>query len=238
MNDTKCVHEAKCARSLVTICSLKFYKYHFLHICDELQIEACYHIHMKHQLPKLTYEYNALEPHIDAKTMEIHYTKHHQAYIDKLNALLDKHTQLQNKPLEKLMTDIDTLGLAENDKLVLRNHGGGHLNHTFFWSIMGPTKKVDEDLVSRITKTFGSLDTFKEEFSNAAINRFGSGWAWLVEDETQTLKVYSTPNQDSPYLQGHTPLIGLDVWEHAYYLTYQNRRAEYVKSWWNVLTLI
>ncbi|MEN9328076.1 MAG: Superoxide dismutase [Candidatus Parcubacteria bacterium] len=193
---------------------------------------------MKHQLPKLTYEYNALEPHIDAKTMEIHYTKHHQAYIDKLNALLDKHTQLQNKPLEKLMTDIDTLGLAENDKLVLRNHGGGHLNHTFFWSIMGPTKKVDEDLVSRITKTFGSLDTFKEEFSNAAINRFGSGWAWLVEDETQTLKVYSTPNQDSPYLQGHTPLIGLDVWEHAYYLTYQNRRAEYVKSWWNVLTLI
>lgn len=193
---------------------------------------------MKHQLPKLTYEYNALEPHIDAKTMEIHYTKHHQAYIDKLNALLDKHTQLQNKPLEKLMTDIDTLGLAENDKLVLRNHGGGHLNHTFFWSIMGPTKKVDEDLVSRITKTFGSLDTFKEEFSNAAINRFGSGWAWLVEDDTQTLKVYSTPNQDSPYLQGHTPLIGLDVWEHAYYLTYQNRRAEYVKSWWNVLTLI
>ncbi len=193
---------------------------------------------MKHQLPKLTYEYNALEPHIDAKTMEIHYTKHHQAYIDKLNALLDKHTQLQDKPLEKLMTDIDTLGLAENDKLVLRNHGGGHLNHTFFWSIMGPTKKINEQLVSRITKTFGSLDTFKEEFSNAAINRFGSGWAWLVEDETKELKVYSTSNQDSPYLQRHTPLIGLDVWEHAYYLTYQNRRAEYVKSWWNVVTLI
>ena len=193
---------------------------------------------MKYQLPKLTYEYNALEPHIDARTMEIHYTKHHQAYIDKLNGLLEKHADIADKPLAELMREIDSLSLSDADKTVLRNHGGGHLNHTFFWSIMGPKKEVNEELVSRIQKTFGSLDTFKEEFSNAALNRFGSGWAWLVEDDTKNLKVYSTANQDSPYVQKHTPLIGLDVWEHAYYLAYQNRRADYIKSWWNVLKLI
>lgn len=193
---------------------------------------------MKHILPKLSYEYNALEPHIDAATMEIHYTKHHQTYVDKLNAVLDKHADLQDKPLEELMRSLDTLSVSDADKTALRNNGGGHLNHTFFWSIMGPSKKVDEKLVERIKKTFGSVDTFKEEFANNALNRFGSGWSWLVEDENHELKAYSTPNQDSPYLQGHTPLIGLDVWEHAYYLKYQNKRPDYVKSWWNVLTLI
>lgn len=197
-----------------------------------------YYCDMKHTLPKLSYEYNALEPHIDAKTMEIHYTKHHQTYIDKLNAVLEKHADLQEKPLEELMRSLETLSIPEADKTALRNNGGGHLNHTFFWSIMGPSKKIDEKLTERIKKTFGSIDTFKEEFTNNALNRFGSGWSWLVEDKDHQLKTYSTPNQDSPFLQGHMPLIGLDVWEHAYYLKYQNRRADYIKSWWNVLTLI
>ncbi len=193
---------------------------------------------MTYQLPALTYEFAALEPHIDTKTMEIHHGKHHQAYIDNLNKVLEKNPSLADTDLTELMMKLDSLEISDEDKTMLRNHGGGHLNHSLFWEIMGPTKQVDEELMGRIKSTFGSLDTFKDEFSQLATKRFGSGWAWLVEDKDKSLKIYSTPNQDSPYLQGHTPLIGLDVWEHAYYLNYQNRRPDYIKSWWNVLKLI
>ena len=197
-----------------------------------------YHKDMKYILPKLPYEYNALEPFIDAATMEIHHTKHHQAYIDKLNGVLEKYPQYSEQPLEQLMQDLQSLDMDKKDMTVLQNHGGGHLNHSFFWTIMAAKKEPDEALIARITKTFGSIDEFKEIFSNAAINCFGSGWAWLVENDKKELEVYSTPNQNSPYLQKHMPLIGLDIWEHAYYLKYQNKRAEYVKNWWNVLKLI
>ncbi len=193
---------------------------------------------MKYTLPSLTYEYNALEPHIDATTMEIHHTKHHQAYVDNLNAVTEKHAVLQEKDLKELMMNLDSLDLPEADKTMFRNHGGGHLNHSFFWEIMGPKKEVNEELVEKIKKQYGSVETFQEEFNTAATKRFGSGWAWLVETKDKQLKVYSTANQDSPYLTGDTPLIGIDVWEHAYYLNYQNKRPDYIKAWWNVLKLI
>ncbi len=192
---------------------------------------------MQYQLPKLEYSYNALEPYIDARTMEIHHSKHHQAYIDNLNTVLEKYPQLAEERLEELMLKLDKLEMDEKDRVALRNHGGGHLNHTLFWQIMGPKKQLDEKLVLEIKKTFASLEEFKNQFSQAALTRFGSGWAWLVRDKAGELKIYSTANQDSPLLTGDTPIIGLDVWEHAYYLHYQNRRAEYIKAWWNVLKL-
>jgi superoxide dismutase, Fe-Mn family len=192
---------------------------------------------MKHTLPPLTYAYDALEPFIDAKTMEIHHTKHHQTYVDKLNAVLEKHPDLAEKKLEDLMKELNGLQIDEADKKAIRNHGGGHLNHSLFWTLMGKEKAQDKALVDRITTDFGSVDAFKEKFTAAATNQFGSGWAWLV-DNNGKLEVYSTPNQDSPYLSGHTPLIGLDVWEHAYYLKYQNKRPDYITAWWNVLKLI
>ncbi len=193
---------------------------------------------MKFTLPTLSYSYSALEPYIDAQTMEIHHTKHHQTYVDKLNAVIEKNPSLEGKSLEELMEQIDALGLTDADKNALKNHGGGHLNHTFFWTIMGPEKKLNEGLIEKITTTFGSMDAFKELFETNALNRFGSGWSWLVEDKSGNLLAYSTANQDSPYLQGHKPIIGLDVWEHAYYLKYQNKRPDYVKNWWNVLTVL
>jgi Fe-Mn family superoxide dismutase len=193
---------------------------------------------MKYELPKLTYDYNALEPYIDAQTMEIHYTKHHQTYITNLNAVLEKYPNLQDNDLAEMMKNIDKLGMNDADKMAFRNSGGGHLNHTFFWSIMGPKKEINEELSGRISQIFGSMDSFKEQFTNAATTRFGSGWAWLVETDESKLRIYSTPNQDSPLLTGDTPLIGLDVWEHAYYLKYQNRRPEYITNWWSVLKLI
>ena len=193
---------------------------------------------MEHSLPQLPYGYDALEPHIDAKTMEIHYTKHHQAYVDKLNAALEKYPDLQEKPLEDLLGGLNALNIDDKDKAVIRNHGGGHLNHSLFWEIMGPAKETNEVLVKEISDDFGSMDEFKKLFSEAAANHFGSGWAWLVKDESNKLKVYSLPNQDSPLIKNHTPIIGLDVWEHAYYLKYQNRRPEYIESWWNALKLI
>ncbi len=199
---------------------------------------------MKHILPPLPYSYDALEPFIDAKTMEIHHTKHHQTYVDKLNALLEKHPDLADKELADLMKNLKNLNIPEADKTAMKNHGGGHLNHTLFWNIMGPNSAKASDgqgkdkvLMDRIDKTFGSIDAFKEQFTATAINLFGSGWAWLVDDNG-ALKIYSLPNQDSPYLQGHTPIVGLDVWEHAYYLKYQNRRPEYIQNWWNVLKLL
>ncbi len=193
---------------------------------------------MKHSLPKLPYAYDALEPWIDAQTMEIHYTKHHQTYVDKLNAVLEKHPNLANRPVEDLLKNLANLGIPEADQKAIRNHGGGHLNHSLFWTIMGPAKQVDEALVADITSTFGSLDDFKKQFTDLATTLFGSGWVWLARDENEKLHVHQMPNQDSPYLHGHTPVLGLDVWEHAYYLKYQNRRPEYISAWWNVVKLL
>jgi superoxide dismutase, Fe-Mn family len=192
---------------------------------------------MKHTLPKLPYGYDALEPFIDAKTMEIHHTKHHQTYVDKLNTVLEKHPDLAEMDLVELMKKLNSLDIPEADKKAMKNHGGGHLNHSLFWTIMGKEKAEDKALVDRITTDFGSVEEFKKKFTETATLHFGSGWAWLV-DNNGKLEVYSLPNQDSPYLTGHTPIIGLDVWEHAYYLKYQNKRPDYITAWWNVLKLV
>lgn len=189
-------------------------------------------------LPNLSYEDNALEPYIDAQTMNIHRTKHHQNYVNKTNEVLANYPDLQKEPLEKLLANLEGLKMEDKDKSALRNNGGGHLNHSLYWQVMDPKNKVDESLIERIKKAFGSVENFKKKFSGAAANRFGSGWAWLAADEKGELQVYSTANQDSPYLKNHTPIICLDVWEHAYYLKYQNRRPEYIDAWWNVLKLV
>jgi Fe-Mn family superoxide dismutase len=186
-------------------------------------------------LPKLDYSYEALEPHIDRSTMEIHYAKHHQAYVNKLNEVVEKYPDLQKMELNELMENIKSLVVEESDRTTLINNGGGHLNHSLFWQIMGPTKEIDESLIGRIKSEFGSVEEFKTKLTNQALGRFGSGWAWLVEDSEGKLGLYSTGNQDSPYLNKHKPLIGIDVWEHAYYLKYQNRRAEYLENWWKAL---
>ena len=189
-------------------------------------------------LPSLPYAYDALEPYIDAKTMEIHHTKHHQAYIDKLNAVLNQYPAIQSIPLETLLKTLDTLDISDADKKTLRNNGGGHLNHSLFWEIMNPTQQGDQTLQTEIIQTFGSLDAMKQQFTQHALTQFGSGWSWLVRTEQGALALYSTPNQDSPYMKGHTPILGLDVWEHAYYLHYQNKRADYITAWWNTIKWI
>lgn len=193
---------------------------------------------MKYEVPKLSYAYDALEPWIDKQTMEIHHTKHHQVYTDKMNAVLERYPAIAEKPLEEIMRDLGANGFSEDDRKAFQNHGGGYMNHRLFWEIMAPVKQVDATLAKDLEATFGSMDAFKEKFEVLATGIFGSGWAWLVKDAKGSLMMYSTPNQDSPLLQGHTPIFGLDVWEHAYYLKYQNRRAEYVKNWWNVLKLL
>ncbi|GIW62656.1 MAG: superoxide dismutase [Patescibacteria group bacterium] len=193
---------------------------------------------MKYSLPKLDYAYNALEPYIDEKTMVIHHTKHHQAYIDKLNAVLANNPEIADEPVEHLLANLDTLQISDADKTTIRNHGGGFLNHNLFWKVMGPQKAVDEQLVADIEKKFGSLSEFKQEFENSAVSLFGSGWVYLVRDNHNNLQIISLPNQDSPYMKGLSPVFGIDVWEHAYYLKYQNRRAEYVANWWHVLKLL
>lgn len=192
---------------------------------------------MKHTLPKLPYAYNALEPHIDATTMEIHHIKHHQAYINNLNTVLEKYPELQDKPVEYLLKNLSTLKVDEKDRATIKNHGGGHANHSLFWQIMGPKKEVDKKLVEEIKSTFGPINSFRVKFTEAANTRFGSGWAWLVRSGGK-LEIYSTGNQDSPLLKGDEPIIGLDVWEHAYYLRYQNRRPEYIASWWHTLKIL
>lgn len=193
---------------------------------------------MKHKLPLLNYSYDALEPYIDALTMEIHYSKHHQAYVDKLNAALKGHNELAEKSVEDLLKGLNSLPVDDKTKTAVRNHGGGHANHALFWKLMDPANQLDTQLVGDIEKEFGSVDQFKEQFTKAATTQFGSGWAWLARDESGKLLVYSTANQDSPLLQGHTPILVLDVWEHAYYLKYQNRRPEYIENWWKVIKLI
>jgi len=193
---------------------------------------------MKHVLPQLAFAYDALEPFIDAQTMEIHYSKHHQKYLDNFNAVLEKYPNLQEVQPEELLKQIATLQIDEKDKTALKNNGGGYVNHSFFWSILGPQKELSQTLIDEIIAEFGSVEEFKKIFTQAAVGHFGSGWAWLVKDENGKLKVYSLPNQDSPLSLGHTPLIVIDLWEHAYYLKYQNRRPEYIDNFWNILKLI
>jgi superoxide dismutase, Fe-Mn family len=186
-------------------------------------------------LPKLPYAYDALEPYIDAKTMEIHHDKHHQAYVTNLNAALKDHPEFFKKSISQLLKEIDQV--PEKIRQAVINNGGGHANHSLFWQVMGPKAGGEPDgaLAKAIDGAFESFDKFKAKMSDAAIKRFGSGWAWLVSDSGGKLMVISSANQDSPYLKGQTPLLGLDVWEHAYYLKYQNKRADYVKAWWNTV---
>ncbi|MFO7768100.1 MAG: superoxide dismutase [bacterium] len=190
---------------------------------------------MAHELPELPYAHDALEPHVDGRTMEIHHGRHHQGYVNKLNAALEGHGDLQEKSVEDLLREIDSV--PEEIRTAVRNNGGGHANHALFWTIMGPKGGggPSGELAGAVNDTFGSFDAFQEEFSGAAAGRFGSGWAWLAVDEAGNLKVYSTANQDSPYMNGHVPIMGIDVWEHAYYLNYQNRRPDYISAWWNVV---
>jgi len=189
---------------------------------------------MPHTLPPLPYDYGALEPHIDARTMEIHHTKHHQAYINNLNAALEKAPELQDRGLEDLLKNLDAV--PESIRTAVRNNGGGHWNHTMFWQIMGPQAGGEPTgkLADAIRSSFGGFDQFKEKFTAAAVGRFGSGWAWLIA-EGGKLTVDSTPNQDTPVMQGKHPILGLDVWEHAYYLKFQNRRPDYIGAWWSVV---
>jgi len=189
---------------------------------------------MPYEVPPLPYPANALEPHIDARTMEIHHGKHHNAYVTNLNKALEGHAALSAKPIEKLLREISEV--PEKIRQAVINNGGGHANHSLFWQIMAPGAGGSTNpLADAIASAFGSFEKFKETFSGNAATRFGSGWSWLVVDGGGKLQAYSTPNQDSPYMQGHTPILGLDVWEHAYYLNYQNRRPDYIAAWWNVV---
>jgi Fe-Mn family superoxide dismutase len=189
---------------------------------------------MYYELPKLSYAVDALEPYIDAQTMTIHHDKHHQAYVTNLNGAIEKHPELADKSLESLLADLNAV--PEDIRAVIRNHGGGTWNHSMFWEIMAPKAggAPKGELAKAIDAAFGSFDAFKGEFEKAANGRFGSGWAWLVK-KGSGLAVVSTANQDNPMSEGLTPLMGIDVWEHAYYLKYQNRRPEYVANWWNVV---
>ena len=190
---------------------------------------------MSYKLPDLPYAYDALEPYIDAKTMEIHHSKHHQAYITKVNAALEG-TSFENTSIDELCRNLSDL--PENIKGAVRNNGGGHFNHSLFWSILSPKNESSEpsvDLNKAINDSFGSMESLKEEFSNAAATRFGSGWAWLIKEDDGSISISSTPNQDNPLMEGKTPILGLDVWEHAYYLNYQNRRPDYINAFFNII---
>jgi Fe-Mn family superoxide dismutase len=189
---------------------------------------------MPHQLPPLPYDFAALEPHIDAQTMQIHHGKHHAAYVNNLNAALEKHPGLQGKDAEALIRDLSAV--PEDIRTAVRNNGGGHVNHTMFWQIMGPGAggAPTGAVADAINAAFGSFDTFKDQLTKAGIGRFGSGWAWLVESNGK-LAIESTANQDNPMMDGKRPIMGVDVWEHAYYLKYQNRRPDYLAAWWNVV---
>jgi Fe-Mn family superoxide dismutase len=189
---------------------------------------------MAHELPQLPYDVNDLEPHIDVETMRIHHGKHHQTYVTNLNAALEKHPELQSKSVEDLIRGINSV--PEDIRTAVRNNGGGHANHSMFWKIMGPRAGGPPTgaIADAINGTFGSFDSFKDQMNKAGLGRFGSGWAWLI-DAGGKLAIESTPNQDSPLMEGKKPILGVDVWEHAYYLKYQNRRANYLSAWWNVV---
>ncbi|MED4463869.1 superoxide dismutase SodA [Metabacillus fastidiosus] len=189
---------------------------------------------MAYELPQLPYAYDALEPHIDKETMNIHHTKHHNTYITNVNAALEGHLELASKSVEELISDLNAV--PESIRTAVRNNGGGHANHSLFWTLLSPNGGGEPtgELADAINSKFGSLDKFKEEFAKAGATRFGSGWAWLVVNNGE-LEVTSTPNQDSPLMEGKTPILGLDVWEHAYYLNYQNRRPDYISAFFNVV---
>jgi Fe-Mn family superoxide dismutase len=188
---------------------------------------------MPYEVPDLPYDYSALEPHIDEQTMRVHHDKHHQAYVDKANAALEG-TEWADKPVEEVLQNLDKL--PDDKRTAVRNNGGGHANHTFFWQIMSPDGggEPSGDLASAIDAAFGGFGDFKSKFAEAGVGRFGSGWAWLVHDGSG-LAVVSTANQDTPLSDGQTPLLGVDVWEHAYYLKYQNKRPDYIEAWWNTV---
>ena len=190
---------------------------------------------MAFELPPLPYDYSALEPYIDEQTMHLHHDKHHQAYVTNLNNALQGQSQFENLPIEELIRRINEV--PESIRTAVRNNGGGHLNHSMFWQIMKPNGGGEPTgpLASAVTSTFGSFDNFKTQFNDAGVKRFGSGWAWLVMDRAGALSVISTANQDSPLMDGMSPIMGNDVWEHAYYLKYQNRRPDYLAAWWNVV---
>lgn len=187
------------------------------------------------QLPPLPYDYAALEPYIDAQTMQLHHDKHHAAYVEKLNQALEKYPDLQGKSVEALLQDLNSV--PEDIRTTVRDNGGGHLNHTMLWQIMAPGAGGEPSgaIAEAINNSFGSFDAFKQQFNQAGVNRFGSGWIWLIRSPQGQLQIVSTPNQDTPVLDGDYPIMGNDVWEHAYYLKYQNRRAEYLDNWWNVV---
>ena len=189
----------------------------------------------KYELPKLPYSYSALEPYIDEETMMVHHDKHHGTYVNNLNAALEGYPELQERTLEDLLTNLNTVPKAV--QTAVRNNGGGHYNHTLFWESMGPNAggKPTGVLAERINRDFGSFENFKETLSKAALTRFGSGWGWLVEDDKGILSVVSTANQDTPLSEGYNPLLLIDVWEHAYYLKYQNKRGDYISAWWNLI---
>ena len=189
---------------------------------------------MPYELPPLPYAHNALEPFIDEQTMQIHHGKHHQTYVNNLNAALEKHPQLQGKPIEQLIADLNAI--PEDIRTAVRNNGGGHANHAFFWNLMAPNAGGPPSgaIADAIDAKFGNFDAFKEAFGKAAVGRFGSGWAWLIKSG-DGVEITSTPNQDTPLMEGKTPVLGIDVWEHAYYLKYQNRRPDYIAAWWNVV---
>ncbi|TBL71175.1 superoxide dismutase [Paenibacillus thalictri] len=190
---------------------------------------------MAHQLPALPYAANALEPHIDETTMNIHHGRHHNTYVTNLNAALEKYPDLQSKSVEDLISDLNAV--PEDIRTAVRNNGGGHANHSLFWEVIGPNAggAPTGAIADAINSAFGSFDKFKEDFAKAATTRFGSGWAWLAVGKDGALKVYSLPNQDSPIMEGDTPVLGLDVWEHAYYLNYQNKRPDYIAAFWNIV---
>ncbi|MGH7625574.1 MAG: superoxide dismutase [Gemmatimonadaceae bacterium] len=190
---------------------------------------------MAFTLPPLPYDYAALEPNIDARTMEIHHTKHHQGYVNNLNAALEKAPALQSKSLDALVSDLSAV--PESIRTAVRNNGGGHWNHSMFWTIMAPKAGGDPagSFAEALKRSFGDVAKFKDQFNAAASSRFGSGWAWVTADGSGALKIESTPNQDNPLMEGRYPVMGVDVWEHAYYLKYQNRRADYLAAWWNVV---
>ena len=187
------------------------------------------------QLPPLPYDYNALEPHIDAATMQFHHDRHHAAYVKNLNDAVNKYPDLKSKSVEQLISDLNSI--PEDIRTTIRNNGGGHINHTMFWEIMSPNGGGEPTgaIATAIKANFGSFDEFKKQFNDAGSKRFGSGWAWLVRTQDGKLAVTSTPNQDSPLMEGSFPIMGNDVWEHAYYLKYQNKRADYLTAWWNVV---
>lgn len=189
-------------------------------------------------LQPLHYTYDALEPYIDKETMLIHHDKHHQAYRDNFVKVIEKYPVLLEKTPEDILRKLNSLQVDEADRMKIKNHGGGFVNHNLFWLNMDPNNIADENLIKKITETFGSVEQFKQLFNQTAIGHFGSGWTWLVNDKNDKLKIYSLPNQDSPLSLGHAQILTLDLWEHSYYLKYQNRRAEYVENWWKVVKMI